>query len=68
MIYFGTVCLGVEEWLNFYSTLVRITMRIGPAINFLFHFLQYMILSVYCSMKLKLKERDNGAEKECWRK
>ena len=32
---------------------VRITMRIGLAINnFLFHFLQYMILPVYCSMKL----------------
>ena len=44
--------MGVEEWLNFYSTPVRITMRIGPAINFLFHFLQYMIVSVYWSMKL----------------
>ena len=42
---------GVEECLHFYKTLVRITMRIGPAINFLFHFLQYMILSVYWSMK-----------------
>jgi len=30
-----------------FKTPVRITMRIGPAINFLFHFLQYMILSVY---------------------
>ena len=37
--FFAAVCLGVEEWLNFYSTPVRITMRIGPAINFLFHFL-----------------------------
>ena len=46
------MCLGVEEWLNFFKTLVRITIRIGPAINFLFHFLQYMILPVYCSMML----------------
>ena len=46
------MCLGVEEWLNFYKTPVRITIRIGPAIIFLFHFLQYMILSVYWSMKL----------------
>ena len=44
--------MGVEEWLNFYKILVRLFMRIGPAINFLFHFLQYMILPVYCSMKL----------------
>ena len=34
------------------KTLVRVTMRIGTAINFLFHVLQSMILSVYCSMKL----------------
>ena len=38
--------------LNFYKTPVRISMRIGPAIKFLFHFLQYMILSVYCNMML----------------
>ena len=56
---------------QFYSTPVRITMSIGPAINFLFHFLQYMILSVYWSMKLVYVlfcRRDDGAEKECWRK